>query len=961
MRAQACYRFFDPAGVMQCAKTALVYDRNFLLWHRNSSCHGIPRWLRRRLFSFKILNRQPNHQCSPKTFAINTRITRRIPGHQVKTPLDRRPALVYPTLLITNADNKRASKVSEQPTIMITNARSIRNKFDELLLTVKKAKPGLAIITETWLDVTTDSSWLEIPQYRTLRKDRDHLGGGILVYVDEAFQTSKCNCSSVSSFPSSKTEFLTFFINHSMLVIVLYHPYWGDTTYHEIAIDKIIDLVSHGRKEHSITNVLICGDFNDLGNFVDDINAVLGLESLFELPTRNDRQLDFVLTSCKDAYLDSFILPPLANSDHSVIVCRARSILPRPKVSKIKFRKKTPAACENFRVALSENSSLNEVLFVSNAETAAAHLISELSHLFNVHFPLRTIRVRSDDKPWVKPSLKILVNARDRAYAQKKTLKYLRLRKAVSWHVRKLKQEFLLRGVCSNSHAKTWKSINELLHRRRKPVTADADALCELFSKNFSNSDLNDVSTNSLHSAPMTVTLHEVTEVMRSLKKGSPGPDEIPYWILRDYTPLLAPLVHHVISLSFSSGLVPNCFKVANVIPIPKSGQPAISDFRPISLLSMLNKVMEKIVFRKWLSKISSLIGPSQFAFIPRNGQGTTPALTFIVHHILSFLDSPGAVRMLMLDFQKAFDKIPHQVVVKSLITKGASRELVCWIISYLSSRKQRVICNGKCSKWYDVVSGVPQGSVLSPLLFALSVDSLQPKFENSIMVKFADDVSLLHFIRNEEDDRLSEELNHITNWSCAHGMGLNYTKTKLMNFQTKRSLNLSVLCDPNTKIVIETVSSAKILGIFLDDKLTWKPQACYALTRARKRIYMLHSLKQARPPQKLLWLVYCTMIRSVLTYAYPAWCGMVNTRFRSFVKLEKRLSNLFDFTCRDDLANFCYKTASKLAEKAKDPRHPLHFIFDKSACRYSSRLGSSHRLLKTKTVRFKNSFIRFA
>lgn len=191
---------------------------------------------------------------------------------------------------------------------------------------------------------------------------------------------------------------------------------------------------------------------------------------MFDFPTRNNSNLDFVLTDCKHAYLESKLLPPLARWDPSVIFRRAVDTLPRPKVTKIQFQRKSPATCANFRNDLASATFLNDVKMESNVDDAANLLSYKLRDLFEFHFPLRTVRLRDDDKPWVKPSLKLLINSRDRAYAERKTLKYLRLREAVIVHVRKLKEDYISTVTRSKSTRSTWKAIDGITNRKKKAI-----------------------------------------------------------------------------------------------------------------------------------------------------------------------------------------------------------------------------------------------------------------------------------------------------------------------------------------------------------------------------------------------------------------------------------------------------------------------------------------------------------
>ena len=442
-----------------------------------------------------------------------------------------------------------------------------------------------------------------------------------------------------------------------------------------------------------------------------------------------------------------------------------------------------------------------------------------------------------------------------------------------------------------------------------------------------------------LPSDPLHVSSFDLCCVLKSLKKGSPGPDGIPFWVLRDYNFILSPALTFLCQLSISKGEVPSCLKKAFITPIPKCEKPAISDYRPISILQTLSKVLERIVYKKWLSPLSPTLKPNQFAFIPRLGQGTTCALTYLVHQILSFLDTPGAIRLVSIDMKKAFDRIPHTVILQSIISKGASKELVKWIQSYLTGRTQSVKSNGVFSDWFVAHSGVPQGSVLAPLLFAFAIDNLEPKYDNSMLIKFADDICLLHFIRNSNEDNLQDQLNHISNWCCSNGLSLNASKTKVLNFQTKSSLSFHNILDPMTQTTIEALHSIKLLGIVIDDRLTWNEHIKHVLSKVRKRVYFLHALKQAKAHSSILSHVYCAIIRSVMTYSFPAWCNISITRFKTLIQFEKRLKRMFSFNTKKVIEDYSNTICSTLAKKASDKKHPLHVIFDHSESHYSTRL----------------------
>lgn len=192
-------------------------------------------------------------------------------------------------------------------------------------------------------------------------------------------------------------------------------------------VDVILEIVTHGNHTHHASSILLCGDLNGLADKVALINSLLNTTCLFEHHTRGNAQLDFVLSNASNEYTKPQFLPPLGKSDHIVIFCPSAKSY-RPPDVKISFRTKNPLACAKFRSDLECAESLHVILSEKDVNIATATFIDCLTIFLDKHFPLRTVKMRSDDKPWIKPSLKYLINKRDKAFAEGKTLKYARLR-----------------------------------------------------------------------------------------------------------------------------------------------------------------------------------------------------------------------------------------------------------------------------------------------------------------------------------------------------------------------------------------------------------------------------------------------------------------------------------------------------------------------------------------------------
>ena len=268
------------------------------------------------------------------------------------------------------------------------------------------------------------------------------------------------------------------------------------------------------------------------------------------------------------------------------------------------------------------------------------------------------------------------------------------------------------------------------------------------------------------------------------------------------------------------------------------TGRPSsVSDFRPISLLSVLSKVLERLVTRILiLPLIKDCVQQSQFAFIPRPGSGTTSALVSAQHQIIKFLDSSsGCVRLLSLDLSKAFDKIPHDVILNACDNFHLPLSVVKWVSSFLSDRSQCVLLDGLSSSWIRICSGVPQGSVIGPLLFALAVH-ISPVCSNSSMIKYADDILLLHFTRSPSDDMLQLEWNNLVQLSNSLQLPINYSKCQVMDIITKSSLQVSPVVD-STSSFVPQVSSMKFLGVFFSSTLKWNLHIDFIIRKVSKRL----------------------------------------------------------------------------------------------------------------------------
>ena len=250
--------------------------------------------------------------------------------------------------------------------------------------------------------------------------------------------------------------------------------------------------------------------------------------------------------------------------------------------------------------------------------------------------------------------------------------------------------------------------------------------------------------------------------------------------VLKDYADILAPALTLIFNKSMSEGEVPADWKQANVTPIFKKGTKADpGNYRPVSLTSIPCRVMEACIRDKIVRHLeeNELINPSQHGFMRRKSC-TTNLLEFL-EKVTSEVDQGNALDIVYLDFSKAFDKVPHRRLLEKIRAHSVGGQVLRWIQKWLNGRTQRTVLNGEFSPWQEVLSGVPQGSVLGPLAFVVFINDIdEVAGKISIMNKFADDTKCGHVIKDDKDrDTLQGCLDKLVQWTMTWGMDFNVKK----------------------------------------------------------------------------------------------------------------------------------------------------------------------------------------
>ena len=377
------------------------------------------------------------------------------------------------------------------------------------------------------------------------------------------------------------------------------------------------------------------------------------------------------------------------------------------------------------------------------------------------------------------------------------------------------------------------------------------------------------------------------------------GPNSIPTNLLKQFTDeLISPLVA-IINKSLKEGIFPNILKFASVCPIyKKSDRTKCVNYRPISLLSNLSKIFEKTMYSRielFLSEFD-IIYKLQFGF--RKMHSTEHALLSIVEEIRKNLNNGKFSCGAFIDLEKAFDTVNHKILLSKLEHYGIRETSLTWIESYLSNRKQSVKLNGVHSKYERVCCGVPQGSILGPLLFIIYINDMHSAVKSSVMHHFADDTNILFSDKNPNKiaKLLNRDLKLLYEWLCANRLSLNVSKTEFILFRPpKKSLDKRIVLKLNRTKIYES-TKIKYLGLILDARLSWKYHIIELTKKLNRAVGIIYKI---RPDctQNVLLSLYYSLFHSHLSYGISVWGKSNDCYLSKLCLLQKRVVRAITFS----------------------------------------------------------------
>lgn len=819
------------------------------------------------------------------------------------------------------------------------NICHLKNKVTDLCAYVSHKQPfHLFGVTETHINSEISDESIRIPNFSFCRRDAEKPGHtGIVAYIHDSIrhlvrrrddlENSNVECIWLEvKGPKSRPLLVSFMYRHPDSLFSWYDDFW-----------ETVDSADIHKKA-----VLLLGDFNiDLfksHTSWECTTTAVGLEQLVENPTRVATKLDTTTSTLIDHIYSNCPLQVsgvgvgnLSASDHFPVFCSW--LCKQPLEAKHCHTTVTYRSFKRFNEANFLNDLRNTPFDLVYQETDPDSALLLWYNLFNPvldkHAPLRQRRVKKEKPPWLNKELIDAMEIRDRLKKNKRSDEYKKHRTRVKNLVVKAKKAVYKKMISKGEDTSSlWRAVNMVTrgNTKKRSNTANTippDLTPEIFNDHFLStveSLLSSTSQSHEYRCPTKLSdfchtrtdesdpfvippmdIHVVGKMITSLaNKKSCGIDEISPKIIKISLPFILDSLTYIYNLAIKCNTFPTLFKSSKVIPLPKSKDVTdVNNYRPISLLSVLSKPLERHVQKHLTNYLESrsLLHSFQSGF--RSKHSCQTALTRLVDTWLKSVHEFKITGSLFLDLRKAFDLVNHDILLKKLDLYFCNTDSVSFIKSYLSDRTQSVLLNGRYSSEGAVQHGVPQGSILGPLLFSLYINDLPLHFSSDLVScdLFADDATVHTPDQDIKDvnDRLQKSLEEVSDWCNNNRMVLHPSKTESMVITTRQKhqdadpLLLDLSLNGNT---IKQVEQHKLLGVVVDEKLEWKDHTKKICKKISSNLFMLSKLRPLTNTETRK-MFYDAHIRSHIDYVSTVWDGCSGAGLKRLNSLQRRAAKL--------------------------------------------------------------------
>ena len=834
------------------------------------------------------------------------------------------------------------------------NARSILPKISELRLIAANSKAAVIGVSETWLDDSVNDSEVSIDNYNIYRKDRSRNGGGVCVYVrsDFAFNTR-------SDLQNEGIEAVWIDLilpkTKPILICIAYRPPKQSNFFakfeqtllnYENLPESEFYLLGDINININNSKVSKCG----LGISLQEWCNMFDISQIINSPTRitsdSESLIDHIYVSNTEKVAQSGVID-LGFSDHSMIFCTRKTVRSLYNShNSVKIRSMKNYSVETLNAKL---NSVDWLEFYSSTcvDTALTIFCNTFTDILDSIAPIKTIRIKQRTEPWMTDNILQNIRERNRTfYNFRKTKshllykKYCQLRNKVQRLVKEAKQNYIDSEIEENKHKPKllWKVLSKLGYsdksKQKSKIGLDINGercfdeakVADEFNNFYTSvaADLVSKLPNPLNYftshhvnhyyankgvLPNMFSLQPITSdcVLKQLKSlnktKSTGLDGISAKFLNDSADHIHNQVTHILNLSITSSKVPRALKKAKVVPLyKKDNKFDVGNYRPVSILCSLSKILERVVYDQLEQFLigNNLLYEFQSGF--RSKFSTDTCLIHLTDFIKEEISHGNYVGMILIDLRKAFDTVDHAILCSKLKAMGLNDQSVQWFNSYLCHRTQLVEINGTKSDFNNISCGVPQGSILGPILFNIYVNDMVSSVQCKLLL-YADDSCLIvsNKDKNIIESTLTNEIENLSKWLVDNKLSLHLGKTESILFGSKSKLKkcskLNISCNG---FPIASKTQVKYLGALLDQSVSGNPMATGVLKKANHRLKFLY--RQGKYLDKDSKKTLCqSLVLTHFDYSCSSWhSGLL-------AQNKKRLQ-----TCQNKLARYCLNLTAR-------------------------------------------------
>lgn len=754
------------------------------------------------------------------------------------------------------------------------NARSIPKHAHEIEKILLDTSIDILGVSETFISQHTPENICKIPGYNLVHVDRDmQCRGGVGIYLNDNLEYKKINLPVKLIQP--EMLFLEVSVGKIKIAVgVMYKspliPYSIYAAIHE----NLVTVTS--RYDHCI----LMGDMNinhlkpDLPPckfFSTYVSEPFALTQVIDEPTRitanSSTLIDLMLVSNPENVKVHGVVDTPGISDHCLTFMSYSIKKPKFKPKMLTRRDFRNFDSDKFKADMAA-APWGNIYAVDDDDVDNKVTIFENIHreIIDKHAPMRTFRVTRPATPWLTDEIKKIMDERDRYKnkfnKEKKTeteIIFKDLRNKVTHAIRQSKIKVFNDRI--NTKFKNPKVFHQALKNftivesksnSGTECTIDPTILNQAFVKN-NNAKVNDnLVTDEIteilkKSKPQVFRFEEISElevlkIVRSIKTNACGVDGISAFFLKLGIEHSVFAFTEIINSSFKYHKFPERFKKALVKPIPKIPNPlSASDFRPISLLPAFSKIIEKVAAKQMIDYLRNTGYLDNLQSAYKQAHSTTTALLSVTDDIYEALENSELTFLVLLDYSKAFDCANHRLISAKLKAAGLCDDALSWVSSYLSGRSQKVVTGTRESGWEATINGVPQGSVLGPLLFTVLVSDIKDAIKRGRYHLYADDTQLYYTCKvdqvNETIDKINSDLSNISRFSKNNCLKLNAGKSKFIiigsrpNLKKLKTIQLKQIKIDNE--IIEREHEVKNLGVVFDETMSWARHVNLSVAKA--------------------------------------------------------------------------------------------------------------------------------